>query len=422
LRYHHKLVASLAIVFGIILLLLAVAQDQVTLKVHSAYGASDPRFAGYVTALLGVETTSGNQYDVLTNGDEFFPAMLAAIRQARRRISFETYIYEKGHVAEAFTSALEAAARTGVQVDLVVDTFGANSMPDEAIDRLQRAGARIGRFGKLKWYSLENLNYRAHRKILVVDGKIAFTGGAGVSDHWIGNAQDPDHWRDTMVRITGPLARMMEGAFDENLMETVAPVTPIVDPLPEPPTPTVRDAGFILRSASSGGSNDLKRFYLLAIASATRTLDICTPYFILDESSEWSLDQAAARGVRIRVLVEGDHTDARPVKYASRQAYETLMGRGIEIYEYAPTMMHTKAMIVDGVFSMFGSANLDNRSLELNDEMNVGIIDPDLAASFEQDFEADLRSANRLDRAGWQRRSLLEKGREYFWSYFGEVF
>ena len=422
LPYAHKLVFSIVIVFGIIALILTFSQDEQTLKIESAYAAADPRFAGYITTLLGVETTSGNQYTVLTNGDQFFPAMLTAIAQAKRRIAFETYIYEKGSVAQQFTAALVAAAGRGVQVNLVVDAFGSNHMSDEDVEQLRRAGARVGRFGKAHWYALDNLTYRTHRKILVVDGKIGFTGGAGVGDHWLGNAQDPDHWRDSMFRVTGPLARLMEGAFNENFVDTAGPVAPIVEPMEAPPGPQPRDAAFVLRSSSNSRSNDLKHFYLLAIASARRTLDICSPYFIVDESSQWALREAAKRGVRIRVLVEGDHTDALPVKYASRQYYQDLMDLGIEFYEYQPTMMHTKVMIVDDTFAMFGSANFDNRSLEMNDEMNVGVSDPEFARLLAHDFDLDLKHARFLDPKTWPRRSPLEKAREYFWSFFGEVF
>jgi cardiolipin synthase len=422
LHYAHKLVLSIIIVFGIIAIILVLSQDERTLKIESAYGAQDPRFAAYITALLGVETTSGNEYTLLSNGDEFFPAMLDAIRNAKRRISFETYIYEKGSVADQFTAALSDAARRGVQVDLVVDAFGSNRMSEEHVEQLRQAGARIGRFGKANWYALDNLTYRTHRKILVVDGRIGFTGGAGVGDHWLGHAQDPDHWRDSMVRVTGPLARLMEGAFNENFVETAGPVTPAVDPLQSPPPPEPHDAAFVLRSSSNTRSNDLKHFYLVAIGAARHSLDICSPYFIVDESSEWALRQAAARGVKIRVLVEGDHTDALPVKYASREYYQKLMDLGIQIYEYQPTMMHTKAMVVDGTFGMFGSANFDNRSLEMNDEMNVGVSEPGFAQTLARDFERDLRLSRRLDAQTWQRRSPLEKAREYFWSFFGEVF
>ena len=419
-RYHHKLIVSVLVVLGVVAALLAIAQDQETVKIESARGALDPDFAAYVGALLGTPVTGGNQYQVLDNGDEIYPAMLAAIGGATRRVAFETYIFEKGSTGERFVAAFEAAARRGVQVNLVIDAIGA-TMPDDWIGRLEAAGVKVGTFGEPSWYALEELNYRTHRKILVVDGAIGFTGGVGIADHWLGNAQDKDHWRDTMVRVEGPIARLMEGAFNENFIESLGPVAATVDPPPFV-RPDPEDAAMVLRSSPTGGSNDLKRLYLLSIAAARRTLDICTPYFIIDESSDYSLAQAARRGVRIRVLVEGDLTDAKPVKYASRASYQHLMEAGIEIYEYQPTMLHAKVMVVDGVWSMFGSSNFDNRSLELNDEMNVAVRDPSLAARFTRDFEQDLTRARKLDPGQWARRSLLEKTREHFWSYFGEVF
>ena len=420
-RRHRKLIFSILIVLGIVGALLAFAQDQQTLKIESAHNADDPIYPAYVAALLNAQATGGNSYQVLTNGDQIFPSMLAAINGAKRRISFESYIYEEGTVGQQFTDALEAAGKRGVKVALITDAMGSKKIPKEWRERLQAAGAQLGEFGKPKWYALEELNYRTHRKILVFDGSIGFTGGVGVADHWIGNAQDKEHWRDTMVRIEGPTARLMEGAFTENLIETVGPVKPIVDPPPIiPPAPT--DSAMILRSSPSGGANDLKRLYMLSIAAASRSVDICSPYFITDESSDWVLKQALGRGVRIRILVEGDITDAKPVKYASRDAYERLMSDGIEIYEYEPTMMHTKAMIVDGRWSVFGSANFDNRSLELNDEMNVAVSDPGLAARLLEDFEQDLRRAKKLDLTAWRQRPALEKVRERFWSYFGEIF
>jgi cardiolipin synthase len=419
-RHHRKLILSVLIAFTIVAAVLAIAQDQETLKIDSAYAAGDPEFAAYVAALLGVQSTGGNQYQVLDNGDEIFPAMLAAIDGAKRRIAFETYIFEKGTVGEQFTAALEAAARRGAQVNLVIDGIGAK-VPADWMQRLKAAGAKIGTFGEPNWYTLEELNYRTHRKILVVDGAVGFTGGVGVADHWLGHAQDKDHWRDTMVRIEGPIARLMEGAFNENFVESMGPVAPVVDP-PAFVPPTAQDAAMVLRSSPTGGSNDLKRLYLLSIAAARRTLDISSPYFIIDESSDYALTQAAGRGVRIRVLVEGDLTDAKPVKYAGRASYEYLLEHGIELYEYQPTMMHVKTMVVDGAWSMFGSANFDNRSLELNDEMNVAVRDPALAAHFTRGFEQDLARARKLDPGEWRRRSVLQKAREHFWSYFGEIF
>lgn len=410
----------LFIAAAVIAAFLMLAQDQVTLKIRSAVGAEEPRHAAYIAGLTGADLTDGNEYDVLDNGDAIFPAMLEAIRGAKRRISFETYIYESGQVATQFTAALEEAARRGVRVSVVVDSVGGSGMKDEDIKRLQAAGCRVAEFNAPSWYSLEEVNYRTHRKILVVDGEIGFSGGVGVADHWLGHAEDKEHWRDTQIRMRGPIVRRLEAGFYENMIETAGEITPELDD--EPAASRPGGASMAIRSSPTGGSNDLKRLYLLAIASARRTLDITTPYFLTDESSDWAFKDAVSRGVKIRVLVEGDITDAMPVKYASRQAYEKLMSEGIAIYEYQPTMMHTKTLVVDGVWSMFGSANFDNRSLELNDELNVAVSSRTLAARLLADFEKDLQSARRLDLDQWRRRPRLEKTRELFWSYFGEIF
>jgi cardiolipin synthase A/B len=410
----------LLVAAGIVALLLMFAQDQETLKIRSAVSADDTRHPPYIAALVGAALTRGNRYDVLTNGDQIFPAMLEAIRGAQRRISFETYIYDVGEISTQFTAALEAAARRGVQVNLVIDSIGGSGMKGDDVKRLQAAGCHIGTFNSLKWYNLEEVNYRTHRKILVVDGEIGFTGGAGIADHWLGHAQDKEHWRDTQIRMRGPIARQVEAAFYENFIETAGEVTPSLDDTPAETDEIGRS--FALRSSPTGGSNDLKRLYLLALASAKRQVAITTPYFVTDESSEWSLRDAVSRGVKVRILVEGSITDAMPVKYASREAYERLLQLGVELYEYQPTMMHTKVIVVDGAWSMFGSANFDNRSLELNDELNVAVSDRDLAQRLLEDFEQDLRVSSRLELARWRQRSLLEKSREHFWSYFGEIF
>jgi cardiolipin synthase len=410
----------LLIVGVVVALGLVLAQDQETLKPRSELAVEDPRFPAYLSALVGASLTRGNRFEVLTNGDQFLPAMLAAIDGAQKRVSFESYIYDTGAVATQFTAALERAARRGVRVQLTVDAVGASSMEEDHVVRLRAAGCVLVQFNTPRWYSLEELNYRTHRKILVVDGTIGFTGGAGVADHWLGNAQDEEHWRDTQIRFTGPITRMLEAAFYENFIEGGKPVAPELD---DPPAPTDEEgASLIVRSSPTGGSNDLKLLYLFIIGGARRTLDITTPYFVTDESTMWALEDAVGRGVKIRLLVEGDKTDAMPVKHASRQTYEVLMSLGIEISEYQPTMMHTKAIVADGVLSMFGSANFDNRSMELNDELNVAVLNPDLAARLTQDMNDDLRRARRLTLSEWRRRPLLQKTREHFWSYFSEVF
>jgi cardiolipin synthase len=401
--------------------LLALAQDQQTLTVRSSVSAEDLRHPAYLAALVGADLSRGNRYIVYTNGDEFFPAMLNAIRGAKRRISFESYIYKSGtDMGDAFTQAFVDAAARGVKVQLVLDAVGSASLSEEDLARLRGAGCSVALFNSPTWYSIQEVNYRTHRKILVVDGEVGFTGGAGVDDHWRGDARTKDEWRDTQIEVHGPLARLLEGGFYENFVETAGLVAPELDAFV--PGKDEEGASFLVRSSFSGGSNDLKRLYLLAIASARRTLDITTPYFVPDESTIWSLTDAVDRGVRVRILVEGNITDAMPVKYASRHYYDRLLAAGIEIYEYEPTMMHTKTFVVDGIWSMFGSANFDNRSLELNDELNVAVTNRDLAARLLEDMKEDLARSHQLQLATWRERSLLMKARERFWSAFGEVF
>jgi cardiolipin synthase len=412
---------AIALLAGtVVVALLLVAQDQQTLRVRSDVAASDAQHAAYVAAIVGADLTRGNRYDVLTNGDQIFPPMLEAIAGAKTRIVLETYIYDSGQVAEQFTAALESAARRGVLCRIVVDSVGSSGMDEGHARRLERAGCDIAEFSPPHWYTLEELNYRSHRKLLVVDGAVGFTGGVGFADHWRGNAQDREHWRDTMIQLRGPVVRLLEAAFYENFMEVRGPVSPALDDATWADSP--EGHSLVVRSSPSGGSNALKQLYLLALASARQTADITSPYFVTDESTMWSIEDAVSRGVRIRLLVEGEITDAKPVKYASRASYDHLLQLGVEIYEYQPTMLHAKAMVVDGVFCIFGSANFDNRSFELNDELNVAVSSRLLASRLLADMHGDLRRSKRLTLDAWRQRGWLEKVREHFWSYFGEVF
>lgn len=424
---------KLWITFGIIALAittgLLLAQDQEFIYVESAYSAEDPRFPEYVAAIAGSPVTRGGSFDVLTNGVQIMPAMLDAIAQARERIVFETYVFTDGTCARQFSEALAAAARRGVRVYLLLDAIGAKGIGDTNEKIMRGAGVQIAWFNPISFRHAEEINGRTHRKILVVDGKVGFTGGVGVADYWAGNADAKDHWRDTQIRIEGPPVRYLEACFYENWIESADVVKP---ELPE--FPATRDASAAANDAGGevlsvpvwsspvGGHNGVKKLYLLSLGGARRTIDIQTPYFVMDGSTEWSLVQAAQRGVRVRLLLEGDSTDSKPVKYASRSGYETLLEAGIEIYEYQPTMMHAKAMIVDGVWSIVGSSNLDNRSLELNDENNIAVADRAFAARLLQDFETDLTRSKRITLDEWRKRSFLRKTRERFWGAFGELF
>lgn len=419
-----KFLAAFVTIFGVIGFVLLIAQDQTTLRIESPYGAEDPAFPSLAGALAGSVVTTGNTFEMLVNGEQIFPAMLGAIDNASQRISLETYIYEPGEIGSKFDAALERAARRGVTVNTVFDAMGSPDVKKTTAPRLKTAGANVGLFNAPAWYTLEEVNYRSHRKILVLDGRVGFTGGAGVSDNWVGKVEDGKHWRDTQFRITGPAVRLLEAGFTENFIESSdtdkRSVTPqLGNPVPEP---GAQDQTIVVWSSPTGGGNGLKDLYLLSLAAARRTVDIASPYFLLDESTGYALDRAVARGVKVRVLVEGDVTDAKPVKYSSRRAYDRLLQQGVEIYEYQPTLMHSKTLVVDGIWCMFGSANFDNRSLELNDELNVATQDRSLAARITGQFDQDLRLARKLELERWRQRPWLEKTREWIWANFGEVF
>lgn len=416
----RNLIGALLIAALIVAGALVIAQDQETLRVRTPLAAGDPRFPEYLARLLGAPLTSGNLYIVHTDGEAAFPAMLDAIARARHRVSMETYIYDSGEIANRFTAALEAAARRGVDVRLVLDSIGAKKMDPEHIQRLADAGCRVVWFNQVLGFGLQELNYRTHRKSLVVDGTVAFIGGIGIADAWAHGTATGPAWRDTQIEVRGPAAVYIEGSFNENWIESGEVVEPTVNPFDAAPRGGAES--IVVWSSPESGANGMKILFLLAIGSARKSLDIESPYLITDTSTEWSLEDARRRGVRVRLLVEGDITDAKPVKFASRAAYERLLKHGIEIYEYQPAMFHAKVMVVDDVLAVVGSANFDNRSLELNDELSVAVFDHQLAARLLTDMERDITHSRKLDLESWRARPLHIRAREQFWSFFGEVF
>jgi cardiolipin synthase len=414
-RWPRRVAIGVVVFAGLLLL----AQDQETLRVESPVEAGNPRFADYVASLVGAAVEPGDVYQVLRNG-EAFPPMLEAIKQSKQRINFETYVFKDENIGEQFLQALEQAAQRGVVVRMILDPIG-SVLSDENQERLKNAGVQVSWFNPLRFWSLEETNYRTHRKTLVVDGEVAFTGGMGVADQWLGNAQSPEHWRDTQFQITGPAVRALEASFYENWIESGGRSAPALDP--EMPSRATGARSVVLWSNPTAGASNVKLLYLLAIGAARKTLDIQSPYITLDESTRWSLAEARKRGVRVRMLSEGEITDAMPVKHASRFGYQELLDQGVEIYEYQPTMMHTKAVMVDGAFSIIGSANFGNRSFELNDELTVAVFDPELAQALIGDFEKDMQASIKLDAATWKdQRSIFGKLQERWWSIFGEVF
>ena len=399
---------------------LFLAQDPRTLHVRSAFGAGDRDFPEYLANLINAPVTRGDSYKILQNGDAFYAAMLGAIRQARTRIQLETYNYNKGEVGEAFTNALADAARRGVRVQLVLDAFGASSPPPDLSKRIKEAGGQVLWFNQVGFWTVESTNARTHRKLLIVDSEVAFTGGAGIGDHWRGQAQDADHWRDTQFQITGPSVRLLEACFYENWLEAGGEGFPELGPTGSPPEEDTRS--IVIWSNPTGGVTNVKQLYLYSIAAARHTIDIQSPYFIPDASALSALREARGRGVKVRILGDGEITDAKSVKHASRHTFQGLLEAGIDVYEYVPTMMHAKIMIVDGVLSVFGSGNFDNRSLELNDEITLAVFSPDLGRQLARAFDEDLTRSKQWSLDEWRRRPWHWKVRERFWGIFGEVF
>ena len=416
----RNLIIGVVIVLIVVGMGLVIAQDQETLRVRTSLATSAEAYPGYLAKLTGHPLTSGDRYTVLTNGDAAFPAMLGAIHEARHRVAFEGYIYSStSDIARQFTDAFVAAAGRGVDVRLVFDSLGAKVSSDD-IERMTKAGCHIGWYNKVRSRAIEEVNYRTHRKALIVDGEVAFVGGIGIDDQWARDTDKEQRWRDTHVKVAGPAATDIEAAFNENWIETGGVVEP--DVVPHDPNPRGPASSIVIWSSPEGGTNALKLAYLLSLAAARQSIDIQSPYLITDASTEWSLTDARRRGVKVRMLVEGDVTDAKPVKFASRAQYGQLMQQGIEIYEYQPAMMHTKAVIVDGTLSIVGSANFDNRSFELNDELNVVVFDRTVAERLRGDFERDLGKSRRLDLQSWRSRPLHIRAREKIWSLFGEIF
>ena len=397
--------------------LLTDREGEVRRPVAHAYAVADPQFARTMGVLLGPPLLEGNRIETLLNGDEIFPAMLAAIRGARRTITFETYIYWSGRVGKEFADALSERARAGVKVHVLLDWVGSQKIDEEMLDGMRAAGVEIKHYHALHWYTIDRLNNRTHRKILVADGRVAFTGGVGIADEWSGHAEDPKHWRDTHYRVEGPAVAHMQAAFNDNWVKVSGSVLDGDAYFPRlEPVGTHRAQMF--KSSPDGGSESMHLMYLLSVASAAKTIDLAMAYFVPDELALRAIEDALARGVRVRIIMPGHNTDAKPVRRASRALWGGILRAGAEIYEYQPTMYHCKVLVVDGLWTSVGSTNFDNRSFRLNDEANLNVLDAAFAARQLADFEADLERARRITYEEWESRPWKEKAMERFFALF----
>ena len=385
--------------------------------IEHRYDVSDPAFLRSMGILLGPPLAPGNRIDTLLNGDEIFPAMLAAIRSAKKSVDFETYIYWSGDIGKKFADALAERAQAGVHVHVLVDWAGSKKMERDYFNELGRAGAVVMRYHQPAWFRFRHVNERTHRKILVVDGTVGFTGGVGIADEWTGHAQDPAHWRDTHYRIEGPAVSQLQATFLDNWIQAAGEVLHGDDYFPAVPATGPFPAQMV-KSSINGGAESIELMYLLSIAAAARSIDLEMAYFIPDQLAIDQLVAAARRGVRIRILVPGEHTDSHFVRAASRAHWARLLNAGVEIYEYGPTMYHCKVMVVDGLWTSVGSTNFDTRSFRLNEEANLNVYDEHFAARQRSDFERDLANAHRVTLAEYEGRPWYVKAWDTVVAFF----
>jgi len=349
-----------------------------------------------------------NRIEILTDAASFYPAMLDAIRAATRSINMEAYIFQPGEIADQFVDALSDRARHGVNVTIVVDAIGSFNLWGRPVRRLRDAGCRIESYQRLQWYSLARLNNRTHRELLIVDGRIAFAGGAGIADWWALPGRHARPWRDTMARIEGPIVAALQGVAAENWLECCGEILTGPEYFPDL-EPAGDTTAFVVKSSPSDRATASRVTFQLLMEGADHHVRISTPYFLPDRSLRRALIRIAKRGVVVTIIVPGDGTDQRWVRLASRRMWGPFLAAGVRIFEYRDTMMHAKVLVVDGEWAVLGTTNMDNRSFEHNDEVNVAMRDRGVAARLLVDYERDLLHSTEITLARWRRRPLWEK-------------
>ena len=405
------LTATASYMVSLVVRALTSREKKINYQIGHLFPVASEQFLRSMGSLLPPAALMGNKITALTNGDEFFPAMLDAIRGARQSITFETYIYWEGEIGRRFADALIERARAGVKVHVLLDWLGTKKMDPNSVKSMKAAGVEVERYHALRWYNVRRANNRTHRKLLIVDGKVGFTGGAGIADQWTGNAQDPDHWRDSHFRMEGPVVGQCQATFMDNWLKTRSRVLHAEEYFPEL-APRGACLAQVFMSSPSEGSESARLMYLLSIASAAQSVRIASAYFVPDDLSVETLVEARRRGVRVEIVVPGEYVDTNVTRRAGRSRWGRLLEAGAEIYEYRPTMYHCKVMIVDDLWVSVGSTNFDNRSFRLNDEANLNVYDADFARGQVAAFERDKGLSRRVTLEEWKNRPWTEKLKE----------
>ncbi|HEV3456123.1 MAG TPA: cardiolipin synthase [Thermoanaerobaculia bacterium] len=387
---------------------LTTPEERIQRRIARLYATDSAMFRRSMGLLLGPAILPGNRMEILLNGDEIFAAMLAAIRAAQKTITLETFIYWSGDIGKQFAEALADKAKSGVKVHLLLDWLGCDKIDASYVDMIRDAGGQVEKFHPLRWHNLGRLNDRNHRKVLVVDGSIGFTGGVGIAEEWTGRAQDAAHWRDSHFRVQGPVVAQMQAVFLDSWMKATGHVLHGDDYFPQLSSAGDSHAQ-MFSSSPSGGSESMHLMYLLAITAAERSILLANAYFIPDKLTLRTLIDALERGVRVRIMTPGKHIDSAIVRRASRACWGDLLRAGAEIYEYQLTMFHCKTMVIDDCMVSVGSTNFDPRSFRLNDEANLNVYDTEAAAALSAVFEDDLLRSLLITYESWRQRPLRMK-------------
>jgi cardiolipin synthase A/B len=410
--------ASLTALVGLIALNLISSEKRLKQAITSPYGTRDPEFRREMGNLFGPAIVEGNRVTALENGAAIFPAMLAAIRKAQRSINFETYIYWSGRVGSSFAEALAERATAGVATHLILDAVGSGKIDKRALATMRAAGVEIEMYHSLRWYQLDRINNRTHRKLLIVDGKIGFTGGVGIADKWDGDADGPEHWRDSHFQLEGPAVAEMQATFVDHWLASRGVF--LDGPAYFPALAAAGSmAAQMVRSSVEDGAESIHLMYLLSIAAARRSVWLSSAYFVPDDLAIEALVAARRRGVDVQIMVPGSHIDTAITRAASRSRWGRLLEAGIPIYEFQPTMFHCKVLVVDDIWTSVGSTNFDNRSFRLNDEANLNVFDGALAQQESATFVRDRARARRVTLGEWRHRSRGERVKEWFADLIG---